>query len=182
MPVNKKKAKEVTFESDEELKKGKNSRKEIKQEKIEKAKLNTKKSIEKKIKKEKQTKTQKKKNDNKKKKNEKKTKPKKFVLSEEDKRKLKEFISHYNCYTVNHLKLILKKNNQKVSGNKKEIVERISDGRLFGAIPNCPECFTGKLRFNNKTGVYSCPGYMDDTKFHHCGFKSHDIIRKIWIE
>lgn len=32
----------------------------------------------------------------------------------------------------------------------------------------CSSCGGGKLRFNQKTGIYTCPGYMDDDEFKNC--------------
>ena len=82
------------------------------------------------------------------------------------------------------LKQICRKNDQKTTGTKAELVERVADGRVLGAIPKCGACGGGKLRFNAKNGVYACPGYMEDDTFVHCSktFVMGEIARKPWRE
>lgn len=89
-----------------------------------------------------------------------------------------------NKYTIDEMKNILRKNDQKVTGTKKELVERIADGELLGKIPRCPLCFGGRLQFNNKTGVYKCPGYFEDVKYIRCkgAFDRDFIQREQWTE
>ena len=43
----------------------------------------------------------------------------------------------------------------------------------------CTGCGGGKLRFDRKTGIYKCPGYMDDEDFKHCSstFLINEIVR-----
>lgn len=70
------------------------------------------------------------------------------------------------------------------SGNKPELINRIADGMLLGAIPSCPKCAGGKLRFENELGVYRCPGYLDDDEFKFCNkkFEFDEIERTKWKE
>ena len=80
--------------------------------------------------------------------------------------------------TVEKLKELLRSNNQKVSGTKRELIERIADCKLYGCMPKCSECNTAILRViyeNNKkyghsgVGRYYCPGYYDDeAQFQQC--------------
>ncbi len=60
----------------------------------------------------------------------------------------------------------------------------MADGFALGKIPRCSSCGGGRLRFDKKTGVYSCPGYMEDEKFIHCRkkFEFEDIKRDDWVE
>ena len=73
-------------------------------------------------------------------------------------------------------------NHQRKTGTKIELAERCADGRILGQIPMCSACGGGKLRFNAKAGIYSCPGYMDDEDFKHCGhtFSLEEIKRTPW--
>lgn len=43
----------------------------------------------------------------------------------------------------------------------------------------CSSCGGGKLRFNRMTGIYTCPGYMDDDEFRNChkNYTMSEIIR-----
>ena len=88
----------------------------------------------------------------------------------------------FNVKSINDLKEALKKNNQKISGTKAELIERCAEGKLLGAVPNCPKCFGGKLRFNIHSGEYKCPGFMEDTTMVHCSFKSFDVKRNPWTD
>ncbi len=116
------------------------------------------------------------------KKEKKKVKVQKEVLTNGQKEELKRLIDLFSLENNNDLKDLLRKNNQKISGSKSELVERCSEGKLLGALPNCPKCFGGKLRFNLKTGEYSCPGYMEDTTMIYCNFKSNDVKRNAWLD
>lgn len=116
------------------------------------------------------------------KKEKKKIKIEKHFLSKDKKDELKRLVELFSLKNTNDLKDLLKKNNQKISGNKSELVERCSEGKLLGALPNCPKCFGGKLRFNIITGEYYCPGYMEDTTMINCNFKSYDIKRNGWLD
>ena len=99
--------------------------------------------------------------------------------NEQENKKYRELQSDLEKRNVPTLKEMLKKNDQNISGNKDELITRIADGmvrkeiililkKLLGQIPCCPECKKGKLKFNNLTGKYRCPGYMDENEFKHC--------------
>lgn len=106
-----------------------------------------------------------------------------FTISQSDKTKLKENEDFFERKTIGELKLILKQNNQVCSGTKNVLTERCAQGKLWGALPNCPICFGGKLRFNIKTGEYLCPGYMNDTDFVFCKYRVTDgVLRNPWRE
>lgn len=53
-------------------------------------------------------------------------------------------------------------NGQPKTGNKGDLIEKCADGELLGRIPLCSACGGGKPRFDGKTGIYKCPGFMDD--------------------
>jgi len=91
--------------------------------------------------------------------------------------------------TVKDLKDLLRKNEQKISGSKHELIERIADAKLFGCFPRCPKCGGGRLRVmydhewsHNGEGQYYCRGYYDDGDYvvcrHTCTLA--DITRPAW--
>jgi hypothetical protein len=80
------------------------------------------------------------------------------------------------------LKATLKANGQSTTGAKDELVQRCAQGAIMGRIPTCPLCSGGKLKYDAATGIYACPGYMDDADFRPCFFKSADVTRGIWVE
>ncbi|OMJ87698.1 hypothetical protein SteCoe_10542 [Stentor coeruleus] len=84
--------------------------------------------------------------------------------------------------TNNDLKEICRNNGQKVTGTKSELVERIADGKILGAIPKCPSCGGGRPKWDAKTATYKCPGYMEDSDFINCNkkFIASDIQRSPW--
>jgi hypothetical protein len=102
-------------------------------------------------------------------------------ISSSDERKLKELEESFDKCTIVELKMILKKNNQVCTGTKTDLVQRCTQGKLWGALPNCSKCFGGKLRYNIKTGEYYCPGYMNDIDFVFCSFRATDgLTRNPW--
>jgi hypothetical protein len=106
-----------------------------------------------------------------------------FILSSTQKADLGKYQIELNSKNIKELKEILKKNNQVMTGIKGDLVERCAQGKVLGAVPNCPKCIAGKLRFNIKTGAYVCPGYMNDTDFVHCNFKATEgINRNTWVD
>jgi len=83
--------------------------------------------------------------------------------------------------------------NEMPKSAKKDILsERVADGLLLGKIPKCPGCKGGRLRFNNQTGTYFCPGYIDGGYFYtdlgddyiFCNrvFQYEEIERETFIE
>merc|ERR1719242_499871 len=66
--------------------------------------------------------------------------------------------------TVSELQSMLELNQQKKSGKKNELMQRVVDGIIHGAIPKCPQCpLEGRgnksfLKFNPNTGFYNCGG------------------------
>lgn len=84
--------------------------------------------------------------------------------------------------TNNELKEMCRKNAQKVTGTKDELVERVADGKVLGSIPKCQSCGGGRPKWNAKSGTYRCPGYMEDSDFINCNksFSILDITRSPW--
>ena len=69
-----------------------------------------------------------------------------------------------------------------MSGNRGELIEKISFCMELGRIPKCPKCFGGWPKFDTKTCKYYCKGYYDDDHFHWCksDFKFEEITRETW--
>lgn len=84
--------------------------------------------------------------------------------------------------TILELKEMCRKNSQKVTGTKPELLSRIADGKVLGAIPKCPSCGGGRPKWDMKTATYKCPGYMEDSDFVNCNkkFSVTDIQRSPW--
>jgi hypothetical protein len=106
---------------------------------------------------------------------------KKSPLSSSQQKDLSKLKVVYDSKSTAELKAILKLNTQVMTGTKADLVERCAQGKLLGALPNCPKCFGGKLRFDLKKGEYRCPGFMDDTDFVFCKFSATSgITRNQW--
>lgn len=80
------------------------------------------------------------------------------------------------------LKALCRTNEQKVTGTKDELIERVADGILLGAVPKCGACGGGRLRFDPRAGRYTCPGYMEDEDFIRCNktFDMKEVTRAPW--
>ena len=97
------------------------------------------------------------------------------------KKEIKAAREHYSGMATTALKQILKTNGQVISGDKSNLVERCVEGKVFGALPLCPLCHAGKLRWDNKKEAAICPGYMDDDTFRACVFEG-SVERAAWVE
>jgi len=84
--------------------------------------------------------------------------------------------------TAKDLKNELARNHQPITGRKDELVDRVADGRLLGAIPKCPSCLYGYLHFDKDTGIYHCPGSYQEDHFARCGknYNMDQIKREPW--
>eukprot|EP00406_Dinophysis_acuminata_P035937 CAMPEP_0179378390 /NCGR_PEP_ID=MMETSP0797-20121207/89309_1 /TAXON_ID=47934 /ORGANISM="Dinophysis acuminata, Strain DAEP01" /LENGTH=235 /DNA_ID=CAMNT_0021094457 /DNA_START=52 /DNA_END=759 /DNA_ORIENTATION=- len=80
--------------------------------------------------------------------------------------------------STDKLKGLLRANDQIVSGTKGVLVARAADGKAFGALPRCPTCHAGRIKFENS--IYKCPGYMDDDTFVSCTFTADTVKRNAW--
>ena len=96
----------------------------------------------------------------------------------------KSLLSTLASLSNEELKQICRKNEQKTTGTKAELIARVADGQVLGRIPKCGACGGGRLRFNAKGGTYACPGYMEDDTFVHCSkvFGMEEIARAPWSE
>lgn len=94
--------------------------------------------------------------------------------------KIAKEVPTYQAMTVENLKTLLRTNRQPVTGNKAELVKRVSEGVVLGAMQPCPQCFGGKLRYHVDTGIYTCHGFMDDDQYTYCYYKAADATRAPW--
>ncbi|CAG9326201.1 unnamed protein product [Blepharisma stoltei] len=97
--------------------------------------------------------------------------------------KYKELIQENKDKSNEALKEILRKNEQKVSGSKYELADRVADGMVLGAIPKCPNCGGGRPKFDFMKGTYYCPGYRDDVDFVNCHktYTLDQLPRNSWV-
>eukprot|EP00917_Polyrhabdina_sp_WS-2016_P024991 GHVP01053927.1.p1 GENE.GHVP01053927.1~~GHVP01053927.1.p1 ORF type:complete len:226 (+),score=63.70 GHVP01053927.1:149-826(+) len=101
-------------------------------------------------------------------------------LPEEKVEDIKKEIDKLAKLTKTNLSAMLKKNAQKVSGNKPDLVIRIAEGKVLGALPKCPQCNSGLLRFDQDTGMYTCPGTYEHGHMKECDFESEEVERIPW--
>ena len=80
--------------------------------------------------------------------------------------------AEYNQLPIPKLKELLALNEQLKGGTKGELIARIVDGKMYGALPRCPECGGGLLKVvyekkygHGGQGKFSCPGFYDDDTY-----------------
>ena len=97
-------------------------------------------------------------------------------------KKFVEYREDLDQKTIADLKELCRKNGQKVTGTKPELIERVADGKVLGGIPKCSSCGGGRPKWDAKSGTYTCPGYMEDSDFINCRkrFTMSDITRTSW--
>ena len=95
-------------------------------------------------------------------------------------------------FSVLGLKEMLRKNAQKVSGTKYELINRIADCKMYGCMPRCTSCGGGHLRVIYKNGKkyghkgdgrFYCPGYYDGDEYVACLWSGDQakVTREKWI-
>jgi len=103
-----------------------------------------------------------------------------FEKENEEKKQIKELSKDLQSKTIVELKEMLKLNQQPSTGIKSDLIARVADGTIRGAIPKCQKCFGGNLTYH-KGGLFTCKGFMEDTSFQRCSFKGKDVQRKPWL-
>lgn len=84
-----------------------------------------------------------------------------------------------NKYTNDEFKAILKYNEQSTYGGPQEVLMRVADGELAGALPLCSECENGHLNYED--GKIKCHGNI--SAWSKCTFETTDlesVARKKW--
>lgn len=84
--------------------------------------------------------------------------------------------------TTAQLQAELLKNNQVRTGKKEDLVQRVAEGRVLGALPACPKCGKGQIHWSRIGGWYSCPGYFDrEARIQkRCSFRAQELKRGKW--
>ena len=108
--------------------------------------------------------------------------PTREFLTKEQKNELAKCVKYYSDYTMDQLKEILVRNRQAKTGNLTQLLNRCAEGKLFGGLPSCPKCKSGRLKFNVKNGEYTCTGYMEDEDLKNCVYKTTTAERNSWVE
>eukprot|EP00070_Physeter_catodon_P036426 XP_028343320.1 poly [ADP-ribose] polymerase 1-like [Physeter catodon] len=106
-----------------------------------------------------------------------------LALTDREQQNIEEQLEKAEKETVATLRSLLRMNNQKISGPKEELAHRVAECRVLGAIPKCPQCHVGFLRFDGSKKEYRCPGYVnEDGEYERCPFTCTDIKRLPWKE
>ena len=98
---------------------------------------------------------------------------------------LTDIRAHANTLPLPTLKDCLRANGQLIGGTKAELVMRVADGVLHGALQKCTSCGGGRLHPTTKkvpAKAFRCKGFFDDDEFRHCGakFKADEVERLPW--
>jgi len=105
------------------------------------------------------------------------------AAEKKEEKEIEEISETLQDHKVKDLREMLKKNSQPFSGgNKADVIYRVAEGKVRGALPKCPKCYTATLKFDRKARSYRCPGYMDDEDFHRCSYKSDTAEREKWVD
>jgi len=87
--------------------------------------------------------------------------------------------------TIEELKSLLRANNQLLGGTKGELLRRVADGVIFGALPQCPVC-KGHLHpeaftHGDSPGMFRCKKLNRDKE--HCGYevRAEEVVRRPFI-
>ena len=90
---------------------------------------------------------------------------------------------------IEQLKGCLRANQQLLSGNKADLVERCVDRKLYGNLPRCPQCGLGRLKVvyasllgHGGQGAFTCPGGYDDDEYVRCSYRAQSAERPPWVE
>ena len=102
-------------------------------------------------------------------------------LSAEVLKKIEAAKAQFLPLKIPGLKDILRTNQQILTGVKDDLIERCAQGAVLGAVPRCPHCHGGKLRFDKEKGLYWCHGYMDDDEYKTCYFNTNTVQFDPWM-
>lgn len=82
--------------------------------------------------------------------------------------KVKDKIS--KKYNANELKAILKYNDQQYNCGRQELIDRVADGEIFGALPKCKIC---NYRLYKESGMIMCNGHISE--YTRCTFSTSNL-------
>lgn len=84
------------------------------------------------------------------------------------------------CKTVAALRDVLQRNKQPSSGLKGELIDRVVDGTMRGALPKCPGCHRANVKYT--LGQYRCKGVFRGDRVQVCDFVADEVQRTKWID
>eukprot|EP00928_Gymnodinium_smaydae_P091882 TRINITY_DN75644_c0_g1_i1.p1 TRINITY_DN75644_c0_g1~~TRINITY_DN75644_c0_g1_i1.p1 ORF type:complete len:286 (-),score=46.19 TRINITY_DN75644_c0_g1_i1:195-1052(-) len=104
------------------------------------------------------------------------------VLKVGDFKKVQKIEQQIAANSISQLQSELGKNDQVKTGKKDELIQRVAEGRVLGALPACPRCQKGRVHWSRVGGWYSCPGHFDrEAKIQkRCGYRSKEAKRAKW--
>eukprot|EP01128_Nolandella_sp_AFSM9_P004824 TRINITY_DN2246_c0_g1_i2.p1 TRINITY_DN2246_c0_g1~~TRINITY_DN2246_c0_g1_i2.p1 ORF type:complete len:909 (+),score=271.63 TRINITY_DN2246_c0_g1_i2:126-2852(+) len=77
------------------------------------------------------------------------------------------------------LREILELNGSSIRGGEAVLLDRVSDGMMFGVKQDCPnDCDNGRLYFDKPSGMYRCSGHAD--AWAKCLFQAETITTTPW--
>jgi len=80
-------------------------------------------------------------------------------------------------FELKSIKDLLEVNGCTITGGESRVLERCTDGLLFGKLEPCPECNEDKLDYSAEKG-YSCHGNM--TEWTNCTYRTFNPKRSEW--
>ena len=110
--------------------------------------------------------------------------PHELGYSQEQFDRFQYLCDRFSHMTMDDLRDACKKNGQIIKGTKKDLVFRCADGKLLGALPHCPNCGQGHMRFDPKYRFFFCPGHLSVFGIENCGMKMRpeDLVRTPWVD
>jgi len=104
------------------------------------------------------------------------------VLTKKQYGKIQALEDQLSSSTSAQLQAELETNRQVKSGKKDELVRRVAEGRVLGALPKCPRCKYGRIHWSRVGGWHSCPGSYDSTlgTAKKCYFRAKEMTRLKW--
>lgn len=104
------------------------------------------------------------------------------VLTTKDWKQIAVLEGELSPATTAQLQQELELNKQVKSGKRAELVQRVAEGRVLGALPGCPRCPKGRIHWSRIGGWHSCPGYYDKELdvLRRCYFRSQTMKRGKW--
>ena len=82
------------------------------------------------------------------------------------------------------MKEMCKFNGLTMSGNKLELLEKVSENKVLGVLPICATCNKSRLLYARQNGKISCPGFFDEELKRRVRCKGPEdesaIVRTAW--
>lgn len=103
-------------------------------------------------------------------------------IPESQQEEFRSICEFYETMDVEDLKSLLRKNLQKDSGVKSQLVERCALGKMLGVWPLCPLCNKGMLKATKRKTVLECSGYKENGAHVKCAHsvQTTELTRLQW--